>query len=137
MSVEATSEAKAKDAAIEAAAATADLSDAFRLAVAEAVNRLLSITAQERASNTDFERAARTALTFLKAAAEALTISAAKRKDDAEHDRGDKPSLPSDEQLERFERLLFRRMARRVGDAESPDAAPVQPRAGADAGAAA
>lgn len=132
MSAEAASEAKTDG---EAKAAAADLADAFRLSVAEAVNRLLSITAEERASNTDFERAARTALTFLKAAAEALTIAAAKRKEDAEHVRGEKPLLPTDEQLERFERILFRKMARRVGDEERAGSAPLPAGAGADAGA--
>ncbi|HBS33453.1 MAG TPA: hypothetical protein DEA50_00050 [Parvularcula sp.] len=113
----------ARPAAIEAAGDAADLADAFRLSVAEAVNRLLSISADERASNTDFERAARTALTFLKAAAEALALAAAKRKEDATHERGEKLRLPNNDELDRFEQLVLRKLAGRGGVAERRDAA--------------
>ena len=109
-----------------ATAAAQEIADAFRLSVAEAVNRLLSITPEERASNTDFERAARTALTFLKSAAVALSMSCAKRKEDAEHSRGEKIKLPSISDLSDLEAELAQRVSgQRRGRADA-DAAPLR-----------
>lgn len=62
-----------------------DLQSAFALSIREAVERLSRITEEERASNTAIERAARAALQFLRAAAQAHGLSRLRKEED-EHD---------------------------------------------------
>lgn len=104
----------------------ADLEAAFALSVREAVERLSRISEVERASNTAIERAARAALQFLRAAAEAHGLARMKKKEDEKNaDSGDARTLtPAD----------FRQALRELGEDHSDERpGPLESGAGARA----
>lgn len=97
----------------------------FERAVAETFSRLEKISDEERADNMAFDRAARTALAFLRVAEAASQILSRKRKEDAANDEGVEANLPSREDVERLERTLNQRVARSLrGQKGRRDAAP-------------
>jgi hypothetical protein len=93
----------------------AELATAFSLCVREAVTRLAKIDPEERLSNTAFDRVARTALQFLRAAAQAHALAALIRKDDQENDAARPLRAPDAAEIEKFKQLLAAKIARRVG----------------------
>lgn len=63
------------------------IAEIFERAISETLKRLISITAEEREDNMAFDRAARTALAFLRIAESAATLAAGKRKEQTDHDQ--------------------------------------------------
>lgn len=93
----------------------AELAAAFSLCVREAVTRLTDIDPEERLSNTAFDRVARTALQFLRAAAQAHALAALIRKDNQENDAARPLRAPDAAEIEKFKQLLAAKIARRAG----------------------
>lgn len=73
----------------------------YERALEEALNRLSSITLDERDDNVAFDRVARTALGFLRIAECAAALHARKRKDESENEENN----PAGETERRAERL--------------------------------
>lgn len=81
----------------------------FEGAIGEALNRISDISDEERADNRAFDRAARTALSFMRVAESAAGIFAQKRKDERENE---KPDSGADEaRIARDEAVLKQRLA--------------------------
>ncbi len=99
----------------------------FEGAIAEALNRISAISDDERADNRAFDRAARTALVFMRVAEGAAGLHAQQRKEDLENETPD--SGADDARIARDEAVLKQRLAehldrlrgRRAADADRQD----------------
>lgn len=106
----------------------------FEKAIAEALSRLDSIKDDERDDNVAFDRAARTALAFLRIAESAAALAARKRKDDTDNEqRG--ASADDDARIARDEQELKRRLDKYIDGLSGRPAAGDRGRDGAGRGA--
>lgn len=63
------------------------IAEIFERTISEALKRLIGITTEEREDNMAFDRAARTALAFLRVAESAAMLAAGKRKEQTDNDQ--------------------------------------------------
>ncbi len=93
--------------------------DIFDFALINARKRLLTIDKDEAEDNVEFDRAARTALALIRVAAEVDALSARKRK---EEPANDKSGAVTDDDINRHEQELIRRLGKYIDGYTGGDA---------------
>ncbi|MEZ5894992.1 MAG: hypothetical protein R3C40_11485 [Parvularculaceae bacterium] len=94
------------------------------LALVLVEERLDCIDPKEKKDNMSFDRAARTALSFIRVALDADALAARKRKEHAADDKGANVRLPDADEIEKLERRLRDGMARSAHGRECGGAGP-------------
>jgi hypothetical protein len=95
----------------------------FDLALGLAEQRLSAVDAKEKADNIAFDRVARTAQVFIRAAGDAAALETIHGKEDAPHDEGAKRLDETQRELDEIERRLRERIPRPAPAAQRRDAA--------------